>query len=253
MGSEFSSCNCWFKHCFLVDPAEILSGPISNPSSPLINGSNLTLSCSISGAPLPNITWLVNGSEIDVDSNNRLTASVDEDSAQLQFEPVTDHDAGSYQCSAYNSIGNSSLSHSSINIVVHCESQLVHTLIDYAFDWHCLSIIAAPPDPVKSFNVSNILPTSVFLTWILGFNGNSNITEILVLYVTEANFRIMTSQNQTIDLQESPIQELGISMLEPNTQYSFSLIVINDIGYSKTVTVLKWTLAISKSQTTAEV
>ena len=71
-----------------------------------------------------------------------------------------------------------------------------------------------------------------------------------LLYETKANFKTFQSQNQTIDVQESSAtQELGISMLEPHTQYSFLLRAINDIGSSDPVTVLRWTLPTGEFET----
>lgn len=103
---------------------------------------------------------------------------------------------------------------------------------------------------MNSFNVSNILTKSVLLTWTFGFSGNSEITGTFLLYETEANFKKFQSLNQTISVQDpSAVQELGIDMLEPNTQYSFSLSVMNGIGSSDTVTVLRWTLPVGELKT----
>ena len=95
---------------FFADPALILSGPSASPSSTLHVGSNLILSCTFEGVPAPVATWTVNGSDLDVDGNERLSVQTNESSTQLMFTPIMGGDNGLYACAVDNGIASPSVS-----------------------------------------------------------------------------------------------------------------------------------------------
>ena len=68
-----------------------------------------------------------------MDNNNRLVATTQNNSAELQFNPVIRTDNGSYQCSAVNVFG-SALSQLSIDIIILSESLLMYSLPDGVHD-----------------------------------------------------------------------------------------------------------------------
>ena len=65
-------------------------------------GSNLTLSCSADGNPVPTISWTKDGSPIS--SNPRISFSAD--NQQLTIKDVRRTYSGEYRCVAHNRLGN---------------------------------------------------------------------------------------------------------------------------------------------------
>lgn len=76
--------------------------------------------------------------------------------------------------------------------------------------------------------MDNTTSTSVTLYWSLGFDGNSNITEIVINYSSN-------SFNGTITIMGDMVTEAVIPNLQPSTSYSFVLTAVNDIGTSNPV------------------
>ena len=94
-----------------------------------------------------------------------------------------------------------------------------------------------------SLNVVDISTTQISLEWIFGFNGNAEITQVTVSYVTVDNFIALASD--TVILQP-PVTTTTISGLEPNTQYNFTVIATNAVGSSQPATVQEWTEPLSE-------
>ena len=75
------------------------------PSS-LTEGSNVTLHCNATGNPPPNITWIWQD-----------TGDVLGSSEQLTLTAVNPNQAGTYQCQAWNGIGNNSTRTCSLDVL----------------------------------------------------------------------------------------------------------------------------------------
>ncbi|XP_045029173.1 neogenin isoform X4 [Daphnia magna] len=65
-----------------------------------IEGTRVTLECAANGHPRPDITWLKDGTTIDLDHLDSRFHSVG--SGSLQIDAVTEEDVGVYQCRAEN-------------------------------------------------------------------------------------------------------------------------------------------------------
>ena len=104
-------------HLSFANLALILSGPSASPSSTLHTGSNLILSCTFEGVPAPVVTWTANGTDLDVDSNERLYVLTNDGSTQLIFIPIVGGDNGLYACAVNNNIGSPSVS-TAIDVIV---------------------------------------------------------------------------------------------------------------------------------------
>ena len=106
---------------------------------------------------------------------------------------------------------------------------------------------AGSPMPVNELTITSISSESVSLFWIFGFDGNSEMTRVIVSYITVDNFMTMVSKTIILPTGGSgPVpNETTISGLEPHTQYSFSIVVSNAIGTGLPVTIQEWTLPLS--------
>ncbi|GIY01936.1 hypothetical protein CDAR_81432 [Caerostris darwini] len=81
----------------------------------VLKGSDLTLDCAANGNPKPRITWLKDGSTIDLadlDSRFRIIGS-----GSLMIENIREEDAGTYMCRAVNSEDSVDAS-TTINVIV---------------------------------------------------------------------------------------------------------------------------------------
>ena len=83
---------------------------IQCPTS-ITEGSNVSLHCNATGNPPPNITWIWQD-----------TGDVLGSSEQLTLTAVNRSQAGTYQCQAWNGIGNSSTETCSLD--VFCKSEI---------------------------------------------------------------------------------------------------------------------------------
>ncbi|XP_020608165.1 hemicentin-2-like [Orbicella faveolata] len=77
-------------------------------------GDNLTLSCNVTGNPVPTISWTRDRSLIDTNVNSRISFSADK--KQLTIMNVNRRDSGEYRCVARNSLGNDTSNVSSVDI-----------------------------------------------------------------------------------------------------------------------------------------
>ena len=101
--------------------------------------------------------------------------------------------------------------------------------------------------PVSELTTNNISSNSVSLFWTFGFDGNSEITSVIVSYITVDNFMTMVSMTTILPNGGSgPVpNETTLIGLEPHTQYSFSVSVSNAVGTGLAVTIQDWTLPLS--------
>ncbi|GIY50463.1 neogenin, partial [Caerostris extrusa] len=88
----------------------------------VLKGSDLTLDCAANGNPKPRITWLKDGSTIDLadlDSRFRIIGS-----GSLMIENIREEDAGTYMCRAVNS-------EIQLMLVQQLMLLFLHTLFEY--------------------------------------------------------------------------------------------------------------------------
>jgi len=96
---------------FVVQP--VINDPIDNITEVIDEGINITLTCEVTGYPLPTVMWSkINETSSDIIpmENNSIilqngNGSV---SAQLRILNASRDDIGVYTCSANNSVGNDS-------------------------------------------------------------------------------------------------------------------------------------------------
>ncbi|GFT51976.1 neogenin [Nephila pilipes] len=96
-----------------MEPPHFIAIPSQNVV--VLKGSDLTLDCAANGNPKPRITWLKDGSTIDLadlDSRFRIVGS-----GSLAIENVKEEDAGIYMCRAVNS-EDSVDANTNVNIIV---------------------------------------------------------------------------------------------------------------------------------------
>ena len=79
-----------------------------------VEGTAMTLYCNSSGEQEPTISWTMNGSPLDTDSNSGI--SFTNDNKHLTIENVSRTDSGEYQCVATNSLGNVSSNASTLRV-----------------------------------------------------------------------------------------------------------------------------------------
>ena len=66
-----------------------------------VKGSSVVLNCSVSGYPVPTITWLYNGGPVN-ESDRRIRVH---SNGSLTIENVKLSDVGVYECNATNDLG----------------------------------------------------------------------------------------------------------------------------------------------------
>ncbi|XP_019852987.1 PREDICTED: Down syndrome cell adhesion molecule homolog [Amphimedon queenslandica] len=173
---------------------------VSHGSISLTTNESVTINCTYTGNPSSfNVTWQKDGSLlIDADSQIDTQSTTSE----LTLSLVQMNDSGSYVCIVENIVGSTN----SNQVIV---------------------AVQVPPEPVMGL-MANTTSTSVTLYWSLGFDGNSNITEIVINYSS-------SSYNGTITIVGDMVTEAVIRNLHPSTIYSFSITTVNDIGTSNPV------------------
>lgn len=77
------------------------------PTTPIIRqrGSNLSLPCQFDGNPTPKITWLMNGTVVNINNSVGRSVEVVGNSSVLHILSLDVSDSGHYICIAENSIG----------------------------------------------------------------------------------------------------------------------------------------------------
>ena len=95
----------------LADQPEIDAHP---QNTTRIEGENVTLSCNATGNPVPNISWIGDGSSVNTTINSRISFS--DDNKQLTITNVNRTDGGEYQCVAKNRVGSDASNAATLNV-----------------------------------------------------------------------------------------------------------------------------------------
>ena len=120
---------------FLSDSPEVYlsSKPISrNP------GTNLTLSCVFDGNPTPNITWLIDGRELDITSLANMSMNVVGHTSMLRFSPIHKAHSGNYSCRADNTFPPTAIS-AEVSVIVEGENPIFESA-DFSYGMSLLVI-----------------------------------------------------------------------------------------------------------------
>jgi len=124
----------------LITEIPVISPPSINGS--YIEGSSVNISCTATGKPDPEVSWIRNGQ----------TKGSGSKTAYLNFNSIKRKDDGLYTCTAKNSAGTKSRAEI---LVVRCESELVlkftsllqsiNSRLDLLYSSRKLSDICIPP------------------------------------------------------------------------------------------------------------
>ena len=84
-------------------PPRINATASTSSSAQVVIDSSITLTCSVSGVPSPDIQWLINGRPVDLQAQPRLRVTADGQQLDILDAELTD--AGRYTCIAKNDAG----------------------------------------------------------------------------------------------------------------------------------------------------
>jgi hypothetical protein len=152
--------------------------------------------------PLPNVTWTR-------DNGSPIPSNVIMNNT-LEFSKVSVTDTANYTCSFQN--------------------------VSYTFTLTVKEV----PDPVINLTATDVSESSVRLEWTLGFNGYANISGVRVEYIATGNYHMPHSGNESFS--GSTISQGIITGLQPFTNYTFNVYVINSVGESSPVQLIVMTL-----------
>ena len=79
-----------------------------------VEGTGVTISCTVDGEPPPTVRWIMNRSLLNTSDNSRL--SFTNNNEQLIITKVNRADSGEYLCVAQNSRGNVSSNVSTLSV-----------------------------------------------------------------------------------------------------------------------------------------
>ena len=96
------------NYSFYVFFLDAPTATIQQCSTPVTEGNNATLYCNATGNPAPNITWIRKSTRQVVSANKVLV-----------IEAIKSNGSGSYECLAWNGIGNNSTN--SCTVDVYCK------------------------------------------------------------------------------------------------------------------------------------
>ena len=102
--------------------------------------------------------------------------------------------------------------------------------------------------PIENFTASSVSNDSVLLSWQFPGGAEIDITDLIVTYTTGDNFKTFLSDSLTFPeggIGSVPTSTV-ISGLEPNTQYSFYVLIRNDVSTVQSPTIYTWTLPLSE-------
>ena len=102
---------------FRIDEPLVLN--LECPAS-IIEGHNATLHCNATGNPPPNINWI-----------RKDTGDVLGTNEQLTLTDVRRSEAGTYQCSAWNGIGNNSTRTCSVDVYCKPSLSLIAKIVNF--------------------------------------------------------------------------------------------------------------------------
>ena len=103
--NSYSYSFCHFLHSlsFLSSVAPVVTA--LETSVAVVEGSDVTLSCTAVGQPTPSVTWLRNGGEVPNDSTPHVTVVGGEGEGTLTISPVGEEDDGVWVCMGSNIAG----------------------------------------------------------------------------------------------------------------------------------------------------
>jgi hypothetical protein len=163
--------------------------------------------------PLPNVTWTR-------DNGSPIPSNVIMNNT-LEFSKVSVTDTANYTCSFQN--------------------------VSYTFTLTVKEV----PDPVINLTATDVSESSVRLEWTLGFNGYANISGVRVEYIATGNYHMPHSGNESFS--GSTISQGIITGLQPFTNYTFNVYVINSVGESSPVQLIVMTLPLVPNAPTLDV
>ena len=103
-----------FLYCLLMI-TDLDQPNITSTDNRPVEGSDVTLSCTVDGQPTPAISWTMNGSPLNTSGDSRISFTEDD----LTIANVNRTDSGEYHCVAENSLRNVSSTASTLS--VQCE------------------------------------------------------------------------------------------------------------------------------------
>lgn len=190
------------RHIVSNDKCDLGEPPVVTVSKDVIvfNGTDVQLTCTVNGSPLPNITWFKTSTDNErtpvTNIDNRF--HVDNRTGLLSISNTIRDDSGAYECLAQNILGSA---HARTSVLVRRECRTLLETISVIFDYLGRTrIIALPPTMRIVKAQSLILTCHVFseddiakrIYWY--FNSNQPIARNR-LY-NESTIVIDTPQNQ---------------------------------------------------------
>ncbi|XP_074654147.1 contactin-6-like [Tubulanus polymorphus] len=124
----------------------------SQPPNAITAAANLpfSLKCSISGYPIPQVTWLKNSSILTPDGN-RITS--DANSGQLRFKTLDEQDTGVYICNGSNSQGSVASSGTKLTVAIIYSKFILEPSNTSVFAGQPVSLQCSPPYSVPAAQV----------------------------------------------------------------------------------------------------
>lgn len=99
-------------------------------------GDTVTLDCVANGNPKPQIKWLRNGEDIEINDGNSRFRMIG--TGSLHIISIGEADAGNYQCRASNSMDSADIE---ISLVVHFQNRFYTFYIYFYYPENCLRIL----------------------------------------------------------------------------------------------------------------
>ncbi|XP_076350052.1 cell adhesion molecule Dscam1-like [Tachypleus tridentatus] len=164
------------------------------------------LTCSIHGDDPLDVVWTKNRKAIYTYNIIRYKITEKELESEkittLKINPTSREDSGEFRCTASNPYGK--------------QSKTVNVLVK------------EPPDAPGRITVNRVTGTTVSLSWVASYAGNSPITSYTITYWTDKGSNA-TKWKLTVPASKSTAT---ITDLRPKTTYRFKIVAENSIGVS---------------------
>ena len=186
----------------------------------IVEGSEVTLTCSATGHPTPTVSWQRNGGEVPSDSTPNLSSEGGEGAGSLIISPVRGEDGGVWECVGTNIIASN---RESITLTVLSESIIIGSNPRYLV--HSFSRSPVPPSILSlphTVTVTEGTPHTIIctatgdppplITWLRGgvvvsaqgslsLEPSANRSDTGLYTCTAANTAGRDSRDVTIDVQ----------------------------------------------------